>query len=159
MIKIVRANLTTQKHADALIQLMDVYAFDPAGGGTGLNQFAKDNLSHTLANRPGVFVLLAYVIENPIGLLTCMEGFSTFHCKPLLNIHDAVVKPDYRGQGVATLLLQEAENIARETNCCKLTLEVLEGNIAARTVYSRFGFKEYQLDPKMGNALFWEKCL
>lgn len=44
-------------------------------------------------------------------------------------------------------------------DCCKLTLEVLEGNKLAQQVYRRFGFQGYELDPKMGRALFYEKKL
>jgi len=55
--------------------------------------------------------------------------------------------------------LTASEKIARESGCCKITLEVLEGNHVARAAYSAFGFKGYELDPKMGKALFLEKKL
>ncbi|AIE76231.1 Histone acetyltransferase HPA2-related acetyltransferase (plasmid) [Synechocystis sp. PCC 6714] len=56
-------------------------------------------------------------------------------------------------------MLQKAENIAVNLGCCKLTLEVLEGNYAAQSAYKAFGFSGYELNPKMGKALFWEKKL
>jgi hypothetical protein len=40
-----------------------------------------------------------------------------------------------------------------------VTLEVLEGNQIAKNAYIKFGFAGYELDPKMGKALFWEKPL
>ena len=51
------------------------------------------------------------------------------------------------------------EAMARQRGCCKLTLEVLEGNHGARRAYLDFGFEGYQLDPAMGQALFFEKKL
>jgi len=159
MIEIIRADLSTQLHAEALINLMTEYALDPMGGGKDLTDHVKTNLASALSEKDDVHVILAYLDNEAVGLVTCIEGFSTFACKPLLNIHDAIVKFKYRGQGIIYSLLCEAENIAIEKGCCKMTLEVLEGNKPARSAYSKFGFGGYQLDPKMGKAQFWEKAL
>jgi ribosomal protein S18 acetylase RimI-like enzyme len=56
-------------------------------------------------------------------------------------------------------MLDKLEEIARSKGCCKLCLEVLEGNVRAQKVYKSFGFASYQLDPSMGKALFWNKKL
>jgi ribosomal protein S18 acetylase RimI-like enzyme len=106
-----------------------------------------------------LLVILAFENNIPAGLLIGFEGFSTFQCKPLLNIHDFVVAPNYRGQGLALKLLEKAESIAKEREYCKLTLEVLEGNGSAKSVYRKFGFEPYKLNTKMGKAFFWEKKL
>ena len=103
--------------------------------------------------------VLAFAAQTPVGLVLCFEGFSSFLCQPLLNIHDVVVDPRFRGQGVAQQLLQEVESIARQRGCCKLTLEVLSGNLAAQSAYKKFGFAAYELDPAMGQAMFWQKYL
>ena len=57
------------------------------------------------------------------------------------------------------LMLEAIESVAVERKCCKLTLEVLEGNHIAQHVYKKFGFAAYELDPKMGQAMFFEKKL
>ena len=159
MIDIVEADLSLPAHAEATIQLMDAYALDPMGGGQGLSSYAKANLLAELAKRRSAHVILAFVDTKPAGLVVCLEGFSTFACKPLLNIHDAVVALPYRGRGLSRLLLQKAEEIALDLGCCKLTLEVLEGNHIAQSAYKAFGFRGYELNPQMGKALFWEKKL
>ena len=92
-------------------------------------------------------------------MAVCFEGFSTFACKPLLNIHDIIVAKAHRGHGIAKSLLAKAEEIALSLGCCKLTLEVLEGNIVAQAAYKASGFAGYALDLKMGMALFWQKKL
>lgn len=159
MIQILEANLHFPEHANAFLQLLDEYARDPMGGGKSLSAYARDNLISELVNRASVHVILAFDNQLPVGLLTCVEGFSTFACRPLLNIHDAVVSADYRGQGLGKKMLQVAEALAQKLGCCKLTLEVLEGNKVAYAAYQSFGFKGYELDPRMGKAMFLEKRL
>jgi len=55
------------------------------------------------------------------------------------------------------MMLHEVEKIAKERGCCKLTLEVLEGNCSAKKSYEKFGFSGYELDSEVGKALFWQK--
>jgi len=159
MLEIVEADLSNSIHHKDFIDTLNIYAIDPMGGGEGLSGYAKLNLASALNGRKNTYVFLAYLDKKAAGLIICMEGFSTFSCKPLLNIHDLVVDPKYRGQGISRMLLKAAEKMASNLNCCKLTLEVLEGNEIARAAYSSFGFDGYELDPKMGKALFLEKKL
>ena len=159
MIEIFEADLNLPAHAKAMVQLMDAYAIDPMGGGQGLSNYAKTNLPVELAKRKSAHVILVFCDSEPAGLVVCLEGFSTFACKPLLNIHDVVVALPYRGRGLSKLLLKKAEAIALDLGCCKLTLEVLEGNHIAQSAYNAFGFSGYELNPQMGKALFWEKKL
>jgi GNAT superfamily N-acetyltransferase len=158
-IDIIEADLTVTEHARAVIMLMDEYARDPMGGGGGLSDYAKAHLVAELAKRSTARIILAFIDRQPAGLVICFEGFSTFACQPLLNIHDAIVALPYRGRGLSKLLLQAAEQIAIDLGCCKLTLEVLEHNYVAQKAYRSVGFNGYELNPQMGKALFWEKKL
>ena len=146
-------------HQRAILTLMEGYTRDPMGGGKPLSRYSKNHLITGLQKYPTAVTVLAFSGEEPVGLVTCFESLSTFAAKPLLNIHDVTVQPQFRGQGVATTLLSEVEKIARARGCCKLTLEVLSGNEMARKVYRKNGFGNYQLDPAMGHAEFWEKDL
>ena len=159
MIEIVRVRYDNPAHAAALIGLLDAYARDPAGGGEPLGDFARDNLIFELAARPFVFSVLAFDGDMPVGLVNAIEGFSTFACRPLVNVHDVVVASSHRGRGIAAQLFSEVEAIARERGACKLTLEVLDGNVPARALYRRLGFAAYQLDPGMGHAQVLQKWL
>lgn len=143
----------------AVIDLLDAYACGPTGGSSPLPDRVKRELCGELASRQTISVLLAFVDGIPAGLCVANEGFSTFACKPLLNIHDLVTAPAFRGKGVATALLAVAERIARTRGCCKLTLEVLENNSVALRLYRKTGFVSYELDPAMGRAMFLEKKL
>jgi ribosomal protein S18 acetylase RimI-like enzyme len=75
----------------------------------------------------------------------------------LINIHDVVVSPEFRGLGIAKKILSRIEDEAEKRGCCKLTLEVLEGNKSGRGLYKKHGFKPYDMDGRHGCALFWEK--
>jgi GNAT superfamily N-acetyltransferase len=157
--EIVRVRYNDPAHAKALVDLLDAYARDPAGGGEPLSDFAYANLVSQLAARPFIFSVLAFDGAVPVGLVNAIEGFSTFVCRPLVNVHDVVVLESHRGRGIAAQLFAEVEAIARERGACKLTLEVLSGNRAARSLYEKRGFADYQLDPAMGHALFMQKWL
>lgn len=156
---IFEADLTDAQHANAVVFLLNSYANSPEGGGKPLPEEVQRNLAGTLQQRSEATVVLAFEEDTPAGLVICLEGFSTFSCKPLLNIHDVFVASGYRGQGLARRLFDHVETIAKARGCCKLTLEVLEGNERARAAYTKFGFAGYELDPEMGRALFWEKKL
>ncbi|MCW8920266.1 MAG: GNAT family N-acetyltransferase [Sedimenticola sp.] len=159
MLDIQQADLTLPSHAQAVVDLLDAYACDPMGGGQPLQECVRSGLIGELQKRNDVLILLAFVDGTPVGLMNCFEGFSTFKCKPLLNIHDVVVLKAYRGQGIAQKLFAAVEKIALQRGYCKLTLEVLEGNKVAQSVYRQVGFSDYELDPATGRALFWEKVL
>lgn len=157
MITIFKADLTRAETAQDLLTLLNEYACDPMGGGEPLAEEVQAVLIDQMRQRPFVHSFIAYDGERPVGLINTVEGFSTFAARPLLNIHDVMVTNAYRGQGIATQLFESAEALARSIGCVKLTLEVLEGNLAARSAYAHLGFKPYQLDPEAGVAQFWEK--
>ena len=159
MIEVVRVRYDDPAHAAALVGLLDAYARDVAGGGEPLSDFARGNLIDALAARPFIFSVLAFDGNTAVGLVNAIEGFSTFACRPLVNVHDVVVAPSHRGRGIAAQMFAETELIARERGACKLTLEVLDGNTSARSLYRRLGFTAYQLDPQMGHAQFLHKWL
>lgn len=158
-INIVLVDYNNPQQGSDLVLLLDSYARDPMGGGEALGQYVKDNLVKELSKRDFGLSLIAYVNSQPAGLLNAFEGFSTFACKPLLNIHDIVVLEEFRGFQLSQLLLQALEKIARAKGCCKITLEVLEGNAIAQRAYQKAGFAGYELDPQMGRAMFWQKKL
>ena len=157
-IRIVEADYRTPVHARAIVEVLDAYARDPAGGGEGLSEHARAHLVEELARRPA-YSVLAFDGEQPVGLVNAIEGFSTFKCRPLVNVHDVAVVASHRGLRIAERMLELVEQLARARGACKLTLEVLEGNRPAVRLYQRIGFEGYQLDPAMGQARFMQKWL
>ena len=161
-IRIVRADYANPAHAAAVVLVLDAYAKDPMGGGEGLSDFAKTALVPALAARPQAFSVLAFAGANddtPVGLINCIEGFSTFACKPLVNVHDVAVLGDYRGQRIGQRMLELVQALALERGACKLTLEVLNSNAGAIKLYQRAGFGNYALGDTVGFANFMQKWL
>lgn len=159
---ICEADYADLQHIAALMDLLDGYARDPMGGAEPLSDFARHNLPAALKARPFMFSVLAFDEAQqglPVGLINCVEGFSTFACQPLVNVHDVVVLASHRGQRVAEQMLAKVEALAKERGACKLTLEVLAGNVSAQKLYRRVGFDNYQLEPIMGHAQFMQKWL
>ena len=153
------ADYNDPNHASDIAFLLNDYAQDEMGGGEALPDSVQVNLAVELAKLPHAFTVICYVDGEPAGLANCFMGFSTFKCKPLINIHDLSVVERFRGQGISQMLLAKVEEQAKIKDCCKVTLEVLEGNEAARNSYLKFGFDGYELNPNMGKALFWQKLI
>lgn len=158
-IKVREVNYNDSKQANELIILLSAYASDSMGGGKPLERYVKENLIKELSKLPHAFSVISYVNNQAVGLVNCFEAFSTFSCKPLVNIHDVMVLKEFRGNGISQKMLGKVEEIALAKGCCKLTLEVLNGNEAAKSSYKKYGFSSYELDPKVGSAQFWQKLI
>ena len=158
-IQVQPADYRNPAHAQVIVRLLDEYARDPMGGGAPLSDEVKANLPLALSNCTNAFSFIAFAGGQAAGLLNGFETLSTFRARPLFNIHDVVVAPEFRRHGVARHLFMAAERFAQARGCCKLTLEVLEGNSAARALYKDLGFSGYSLLPDTGCALFLQKML
>lgn len=159
MISCKKVDLSDEEQGRRVVQLLNVYATDPMGGGESLTEDVMRRLPQELKKRPTAHAFIATLDGVEAGVAICFEGFSTFECKPLINIHDLCVVPTMRRKGVASTLIFSIEQYALSIGCCKLTLEVLEGNHAAKASYRACGFEGYELDPEMGKAVFWQKKL
>jgi ribosomal protein S18 acetylase RimI-like enzyme len=156
-LEVIEADYSCDQHQHEIPLLLNLYASDPMGGGKSLSAEVINSLVNELAKLPHAFSVISYVDGKPAGLVNCFEVFSTFLCKPIINIHDVVVITDYRGLGICEKMFDKVEEIARLKGCCKMTLEVLSKNEVAKAAYQKFGFSGYELDPEAGRALFWEK--
>ena len=135
------------------LDLLDAYARDPMGAGQPLPATVRERLATDLPRHPGAHCLLARDGGAAVGFATCFLGYSTFRARPLLNIHDIAVLPEWRGRAVARNLLAAVEDLGLELGCCKITLEVREDNPRARRIYEHAGFVSAQC------SLFMEKPL
>lgn len=61
------------------------------------------------------------------------------------------VMPYWRGLGIGSRLLFEAERQARDCGCARMSIIVSSANVGARRVYERFGF-EFRADRPMGRS-------
>lgn len=154
-LQIIRADLNDEGQQSDFITVLNSYAIDIMGGGEPLKKEVIDSLIPELRGIDNKLILMAYLSNEPVGIANCFYGFSTFKARKLINIHDFAVVPRVRGKGVGRAMARLAKN----EGCCKLTLEVLEGNKTAISLYESEGFSGYELDPKMGKAIFLDKLL
>lgn len=159
MLNIIRADLERSEHQHAVVTLINAYSMDPMGNGKPLSKEVLNAMVPGLRRLPTTNIFLASVNEKFVGIAVCFLGFSTFAAKPLLNIHDLAILPEYRGQGIGRQLLTDIAREARKMGCCKLTLEVLENNHRARKLYESFGFAHVVYQKTAGGALFFSKNL
>jgi len=156
---VTEADLADPVQAQAVVDLLDDYAQDPAGGGVGLGDRVRRELIPALQRRRDALILLATEDGRAAGVLSAFETFSTFAAAPLLNVHDVYVAPAQRGKGIGRALLEYAETVASKRGYCQITLEVPSGNMPALRLCHAQGFEAFALDERIGHALFWQKSL
>lgn len=72
---------------------------------------------------------------------TTVLGYLIFwHIPPEIHILNIAVKPDYRGRGLAQLLMDYMLEYGRETGIEEIFLEVRPSNLEAQALYQRSGF-------------------
>jgi ribosomal protein S18 acetylase RimI-like enzyme len=160
-IAVVQADLDDPSHRQAVVEMVDAYARDPMGQGRALSAEVRRDPIDGLRRHPTTLIFLAFDGERPVGVAVCFLGFSTFAARPLINIHDLAVIPDYRRSGVGRRLLEHVEAKGRALGCAKLTLEVTAANAPAQRVYAAFGFDHgaADADRRAGGTWFLQKRL
>lgn len=156
-VNVVEADLDRPQHQSDVVNLVDAFAMDRTG--KPLSVQARGDLIPGLQHHPTTHIFLAYRDDGAVGIAVCFRGFSTFAARPLINIHDLLVLPQCRGQGVGRQLLQAVEQRAREMGCCRLTLEVQENNHRAMQVYEAAGFRPPEYQGDAANLLSLSKLL
>jgi len=79
----------------------------------------------------------------PVGFV--FNGFRQFGDKKMAWNGGTGVHIDYRGKGLGRKLMEEAFRIYREEGVDLATLEVVDRNTAAKTLYEKFGYREVDL--------------
>ena len=156
---IVEADLSLDRYQKDVVALTAAYALDEMGNGGPLPPETLEELIPALRRHPTTIIFIAYLDGAPVGIANCFLGFSTFKARQLINVHDLAVLPEYRGCNIGPRLLQAVERKARELGCCKITLEVQEGNTRARHVYESQGFAQALYGDENGGSLFYSKPL
>lgn len=157
---ILPAKFDLPAHREAIVDLLLSYASDAdSGGGVVMAEEARSRVVEDLSHHPTATVLLAEKDNGIVGMAVCFEGYSTFAAQPLLNLHDLVVHPDWRGQGVGSLLLEAVNAHAVRRGCVSITLEVIGANTGAQRLYRRHGFEGGQSITPQSAVMFWKKTL
>jgi GNAT superfamily N-acetyltransferase len=85
--------------------------------------------------------------DQVVGMLSLLFTISTANGAPACWLEDMVIRPDHRGRGLGTRLLQHAVAYARSHGFTRITL--LTDRINERTIrfYERNGFQPSEMVP------------
>lgn len=95
--------------------------------------------------RDGGALILAVDGSEPVGMMCFVLDPPQPYLRAEIGrigwVTELVIDERWRGQGVGTRLLEEAEAIARRHGVSRLMIGAIAGNHAARRAYERFGFR------------------
>ncbi|MCD6142278.1 GNAT family N-acetyltransferase [Candidatus Bipolaricaulota bacterium] len=112
-----------------------------------MRKFYANLVSNGLAMFPPEFEAAAFVAidkdERPIGyVLVATSAKDDLTGERQAYILDIVVRPDRRGQGIGTKLMEKAHEYAREKGLRYIGLTVASGNESALNLYRKLGYIE-----------------
>ncbi len=87
-------------------------------------------------------LLRGYVWEEdglPVGLVNVVRKGNTNQWE----IGNVSVLPEYRRRGIARKLVEAAVGYTRDRGATQVTLDVIDGNLPAYTLYQKLGFETY----------------
>jgi ribosomal-protein-alanine N-acetyltransferase len=116
-----------------------------------LHPWTQGNFTDSLAAGHWAYCIESEESGDLIAYFILFPGVDELH---LLNI---TVNPLVRRQGIGERLMSSVENIARQSHCQRIILEVRPSNAAAIKLYEKLGFvligkrkQYYPLDPESG---------
>ncbi len=132
-----------------LIQVLNAFEADLTGDrkrDRGAAAAYYDELMQRLARREGRVILV-----EADGIAVAAMGFSLDEDAAYVEddvrrhgtVTDLVVQEEWRGRGIARLLLEEAERLTRAAGFRRLVIGALVANAKAERTYRAFGFDPY----------------
>ncbi|NMB96565.1 MAG: ribosomal protein S18-alanine N-acetyltransferase [Clostridiaceae bacterium] len=97
--------------------------------------WSKNAFLHELKDNKFSKYISALVNGRVVGYAGMWQIFDEGH------ITNIAVHPEYRKNGIGSMLLEKLIEISLENGVEKLTLEVRRSNIAAKKLYFKYGFK------------------
>ena len=85
-------------------------------------------------------LFIATIEETAVGFCQLYPSFSSVSLARTLILNDLYVVESYRKQGIATMLLKAAAELAKELGAIRLTLSTAISNQAAQNLYEQAGW-------------------
>jgi GNAT superfamily N-acetyltransferase len=77
-----------------------------------------------------------------VGYTQLFPSFSSVSMKRIWILNDLFVQEAHRNKGAARLLMNAAENFARQTGAVRIILSTQISNAAAQTLYESLGYRK-----------------
>lgn len=152
--KLIQVNLNNKVHCSKLLELLNAYMEDEMGISRSMPSELGPKIIKGLKQHTAYLGFFVCFKNEFAALANCNLNYSTWQAKSLINIHDFIVHPLFRKQGVGEFLLNEMETYAKEKDYCKLNLEVRNDNLKAQNLYRKVGYSD--CEPPM---YVWQKVL
>lgn len=149
MINLVR---TTSTNTDFIALVKELDAYLKIVDGEDHNFYNQYNGIESLEN-----VVIAYIDDVAVGC----GAFKPYN-NNTVEIKRMYSNPNYRNQGIATKVLKELENWAKEINCQSCILETGKRQVEAVAFYQKCSYQNipnYGQYAQMENSICFEKNL
>jgi ribosomal protein S18 acetylase RimI-like enzyme len=104
---------------------------------------AREFIAEHLHHRESVIFLALDTdggADRALGFVQLYPSFSSVAARRLWVLNDLFVAPGGRGKGVGRALMDRARRHGEETGACRLTLETMSDNEAAKALYRSLGY-------------------
>lgn len=93
-----------------------------------------------LSALPEIVGFLAFEGEQPVGLMLCRRGYSTYRVRRTIYCEDLWVHPEHRRRGIARSLVEAVIEHGSQMDYARVELTTTANNLAAGKLYLSFGF-------------------
>ena len=115
--------------------------------------YSADSLTEQIENKGHRFFTISSAAAEPSGFVSIENNYGG---EPITKVHKIYLLPETQGKGLGKLLMNHAENIARENKAEFLTLNVNRYN-NARYFYEKLGFSVVKEETiEIGNGYLME---
>lgn len=127
----------TLAHVESIIPLFDAYRvfYEQASNPEKAAYFISERLKNSES-----IIFLAFQGDSPVGFTQLYKTFSSVSLEPFYILNDLFVDANYREQGIAKALLNQAKLHCKKMNYKGLALETAKDN-PAQKLYEREGWK------------------
>ena len=129
--------LASLKHLEEVSRLFDKYRvfYQQPSDMEAAKKFLQERLQKNDST-----IFLASNRGNMLGFTQLYPSFSSVSMKRVWILNDLFVDEAYRGKGAAQLLMNAAEEFARETGAIRIVLATQISNVVARSLYVSRGY-------------------
>ena len=128
----------TESDADAIAPLFDQYRqfYGRRPQLERAHEFIRERLEHAES-----VILVAEDAGKILGFVQLFPSFTSLETERLWVLNDLYVSPEGRGRGLGRALMNAAREHAVKTGAKRLTLETMDDNRVAWSLYESLGYK------------------
>jgi GNAT superfamily N-acetyltransferase len=130
-------SLASLEHLGEVSRLFDQYRvfYNQPSDLAAATKFLQERLQNQDST-----VLISSEGDRVVGFTQLYPSFSSVSMKRVWILNDLFVDESYRKRGIAKLLMNAAEQFARETGAIRLVLATQISNVAAQALYESLGY-------------------